>query len=134
MPPDDSRRGDHRTARRGGAPARSGGVIRYWFGPDDLGRVRFAIAPVFELAASVDVLREPGAHALHAPWLRWARERVDMGRIELLRAVLGRGGYRPDFVTPPPDTPRPTLSVRRAVTRDLHPARDGDGAPAPGIV
>lgn len=98
-------------------------MIRYWFGPDDLGRVRFAIAPVFELAASIDVLREPGAHALHTPWVRWARERVDPGRIELLRAVLNPSGYRPDFVTPPPDTPRPTLAESLERVRATPPAQ-----------
>jgi hypothetical protein len=85
-------------------------VIRYAFGPDDLGRVRFAISPVFELAASVEVLADPHAHAVHAPWVRAVAGRVDVRDFALLRAVLGRGGYRPDFLTPPPETPRPTLA------------------------
>ena len=98
-------------------------MIRYVFGPDDLGRVRFAIAPVFELAGSVEVLSDPDAHALHAPWVRAVRERIDPGEIELLRAVLGRGGYRPDFLTPPPDTPRPTLAEGLERVRATRPAQ-----------
>src|SRR6185503_2326478 len=59
-------------------PRRSGArVIRYVFGPEDLGRVRFAISPVFELAASIDVLRNPDAHSLHEPWIRWAAPRAE---------------------------------------------------------
>lgn len=85
-------------------------MIRYVFGPDDLGRVRFAISPVFELAASVEVLADPHAHAVHAPWVREVAGRIDLRDFQLLRAVLGRGGYRPDFLTPPPATPRPTLA------------------------
>jgi DNA-binding transcriptional ArsR family regulator len=85
-------------------------VIRYVFGPDDLGRVRFAIAPQFELAASVEVLRDPDAHALHAPWARAARKRLGDLDIGLLEALVPGHGYRPDFLTPPPDTPRPALA------------------------
>jgi DNA-binding transcriptional ArsR family regulator len=98
-------------------------VIRYVFGPDDLGRVRFAVAPVFELAGSVEVLLDPDAHALHAPWLHALREQVDLRDFPLLRAALGRGGYRPDFLTPPPDTPRPTLAESLARVAATPPAQ-----------
>jgi DNA-binding transcriptional ArsR family regulator len=84
-------------------------VIRYVFGPEDLGRVRFAISPMFELAASVEVLRDPDAHGIHAPWVRAARKRLGGLDIGLLDALVPGRGYRPDFVTPPPETPRPGL-------------------------
>jgi DNA-binding transcriptional ArsR family regulator len=84
-------------------------VIRYVFGPEDLGRVRFAIAPLFELAASVVVMRSPDAHAIHAPWVRAARRRLGDLDIGLLDALVVGSGYRPDFLTPPPDTPRAGL-------------------------
>ena len=48
----------------------TGGVIAYRFGRDDLLRTRFAISPLFELAASVRVLRDPGGHSVHLPWVR----------------------------------------------------------------
>ncbi len=51
-------------------------MISYRFGPEDLGRVRFAISPLFEIAASLDVLRDPARHAMHASWLAQARERL----------------------------------------------------------
>ena len=38
-------------------------MIEYRFGSDDLGRVRFAISPLFELASSRQVLRDPARHS-----------------------------------------------------------------------
>jgi DNA-binding transcriptional ArsR family regulator len=84
-------------------------VIRYVFGPEDLGRVRFAISPMFELAASVEVLADPDAHGIHAPWAREARRRLGALDIDLLDALVSGRGYRPDFITPPPETPRSGL-------------------------
>ena len=84
-------------------------MIRYVFGPEDLGRVRFAISPMFELAASVEVLRNPDAHGVHAPWARAARARLGGLDIGLLDALVCGPGYRPDFITPPPETPRADL-------------------------
>ena len=52
-------------------------VIHYRFGRDDLLRTRFAISPLFELVASVRVLRDPGAHSVHVPWVREARARLE---------------------------------------------------------
>ena len=52
-------------------------MISYRFGAEDLGRVRFATSPLFEIAASLDVLRDPARHAMHAPWVATARERAD---------------------------------------------------------
>jgi DNA-binding transcriptional ArsR family regulator len=96
-------------------------VIRYVFGPEDLGRVRFAIAPLFELAASVEVLRNPDAHGIHAPWARAARRRIAGLDIGLLDALVVGVGYRPDFLTPPPDTPRAGLEDGLARVRETAP-------------
>lgn len=92
-------------------------MIRYVFGPEDLGRVRFAISPLFELAASVHVLRSPEAHGVHAPWAREARGRVAGLELDLLAAVVPERGYHPDFVTPPPESPRATLADELARVR-----------------
>ena len=96
-------------------------MIRYVFGPEDLGRVRFAISPLFELAASVEALRNPDAHGIHAPWARAARRRIAGLDIELLDALVAGVGYRPDFLTPPPDTPRPGLEDGLARVRETAP-------------
>ena len=82
-------------------------MIRFVFGPEDLGRVRFALSPVFELVSSLDALREPAAHSLHEPWARATREAVEGIDFWLLDAALPEFGscYRPDFVAPPPERP-----------------------------
>jgi DNA-binding transcriptional ArsR family regulator len=87
-------------------------LISYRFGPEDLGRVRFAVSPVFELAASFDVLRDPARHAAHAPWARHAQRAVRGLDLTLLEAIhpLGRP-YRPDFAVPPPEAPRARLDA-----------------------
>jgi DNA-binding transcriptional ArsR family regulator len=92
-------------------------VLRYRFGPEDLGRVRFAVSPLFELAASVDVLRNPEAHSLHASWARVAQRRVAGLELDLLDVVVPERGYHPDFVSPPPATPRPVLADELARVR-----------------
>ena len=92
-------------------------MIRYVFGPEDLGRVRFASSPLFELAASVQALRNPDAHGIHAPWARATRRRVHGLEIDLLEAVVPERGYHPDFVTPPPESPRAALEEELARVR-----------------
>ena len=75
-------------------------MIAYRFGPEDLGRVRFAISPLFEIAASLDVLRDPARHAMHAPWVATARERLaghdglEQGQVEPGEALAGGGDPR----------------------------------------
>jgi uncharacterized protein DUF5937/helix-turn-helix protein len=85
-------------------------VITYHFGPDDLGRVRFAISPLFELAASWQVLRDPAQHSIHRPWVQAVAERVADLDLGMLDAVIPEGPYLPDFVTPPPERARPTVA------------------------
>ena len=113
-------------------------MISYRFGAEDLGRVRFATSPLFEIAASLDVLRDPARHAMHAPWLATARERLAGLDLALLEAVVPRAGYRPDFVHPPPERPRAGFASELARVRATPPeqiARDLDwayeGAPPP---
>ncbi len=115
-------------------------MISYRFGPEDLGRVRFAISPLFEIAASLDVLRDPSRHAMHAPWVAMARERLAGLDLSLLEAVVPPDGhYRPDFVHPPPERPRAGFASelarvratpREQVARDLRWAYDDRPPPA----
>jgi hypothetical protein len=48
-------------------------VIELTFSTLDLTRTRFAFSALHETVDSVRPLREPGAHALHVPWVRRAR-------------------------------------------------------------
>jgi hypothetical protein len=82
-------------------------VISFVFGPEDLGRVRFAVSPLFELVSSLDALRDPAAHSLHEPWAQDARRAVKDLDFWLLDAAAPEVGYcyRPDFIAPPPTKP-----------------------------
>jgi CRP-like cAMP-binding protein len=85
-------------------------VITYRFGSHDLLRVRFATSPLIEVFSSFDALRRPDRHAAHRPWADWARPRLDGLDLSTMDAASPwRAGYRPDFISPPPDRPRTTL-------------------------
>jgi len=62
-------------------------------------RIRFAVSCLWEVVAAVRVLRDPGSHAVHLPWVR----RVPVPGDTLLWALVPREpAYLPDFLTPPP--------------------------------
>lgn len=85
-------------------------MIRYRFRAGDLLRTRFAISPLFEATASVQALRDPSSASIHVPWVREARERTRGLELDLLHALVPGGGYHPDFVAPPPETPLPDVA------------------------
>jgi DNA-binding transcriptional ArsR family regulator len=81
---------------------------------DDLSATRFAISPVGETVAALGTLADPGRHALHLPWVRWARRRIadlvpDLGVVHVL--ITGGSKSLPGFIAPPPSTSLPTLDV-----------------------
>ena len=98
-------------------------MIAYRFGRDDLLRTHFAISPLFELVASVRVLRDPGAHSVHLPWVREARARLAGFDYALLDALHPTAPYNPDFVAPPPRTPLPDVEEELARVRATPPDR-----------
>ncbi|WCN83079.1 ArsR/SmtB family transcription factor [Micromonospora sp. LH3U1] len=107
-------------------------------------RIRFAVSCLWEVAASVRVLRDPGDHAVHLPWVRRVRPPlVEAGLVGqdgglLWQLVPTRPGYLADFLTPPPAGLIPDLATELAALRatpadtvrthlDLYP---GDRRPA----
>ena len=98
-------------------------MIAYRFGRDDLLRTRFAVSPLFELAASLRALRDPGGHSVHLPWAREARARLAGLDYSLLDALHPSGPYAPDFVAPPPQTPLPVFEEELARVRATPPER-----------
>ena len=98
-------------------------MIAYRFGRDDLLRTRFAISPLFELVASVRVLRDPGAHSVHLPWVREARARLAGLDYALLDALHPDRPYAPDFMAPPPRTPLPDVREELERVRATPPER-----------
>ena len=75
------------------------------FGSGDLANVRFAISPLVELHRSVRALDDPGAQAIHLPWIAATRASMRDVDLDLLRGLQPRRIYSPDFIHPPPRSP-----------------------------
>ena len=80
-------------------------MVEYVFTLDDLGRVRFAISPPWELATSLRALRDPATAGVHIEWVRSMRGRLAGLDLRPALALLGRADYTPDFMTPSPRGP-----------------------------
>lgn len=91
---------------------------------DAVSRLRFALSCLWEVVASVKVLREPGEHALHLPWVAAARRRLDGDPADglLWRLVPAGRRYLPDFLTPPPTGLAPDLDTELAALCATPPA------------
>ena len=89
-------------------------MLVFTFGPSDLANIRFAISPLMELHRSVRALDDPGAQAIHLPWIAAARESTRGLDLDLLRALQPRGVYSPDFIHPPPRSPLTELEEELA--------------------
>jgi DNA-binding transcriptional ArsR family regulator len=75
-------------------------VIRLRLSIDDVSRVRFGFSPTHETVLSIRTLATGEAFALHAPWLRQVRSRLDGQDMLLLRTLVRPAGYIPDFLLP----------------------------------
>ncbi len=70
-------------------------------------RIRFAVSALWEVAVSVRVLRDPGEHAIHLPWVNRVRQPLtDAGLIGpdgglLWQLIDSAHSYMADFLTPP---------------------------------
>jgi len=84
-------------------------MIEYVFGLADLGRLRFAISPSWELAASLQALLNPSYAAVHVEWMRDVRPALHDVDLRPAVALLGHSSYTPDFLTPPPESPLTTI-------------------------
>ncbi|MGW1344955.1 helix-turn-helix domain-containing protein [Kribbella sp. NPDC002412] len=76
---------------------------------EDVGRIRFALSPVWEAVTSVRALSNNPARSVHGPWLQKVRPIIDGPDLTLLKALIPPVGYIPDFITPAP--PRRTTSL-----------------------
>lgn len=107
------------------------------FSAGDVAMTRFAFSPLWELIASVRVLKAPLENADHRPWLEWARERIagtgrEFGLLSDLVPVPGR--IIPAFVAPPPHLTAPDIDDELAALRAVGPqeVRDSlDSLPGP---
>ncbi len=76
---------------------------------EDVGRIRFALSPVWEAVTSVRALSNNTARSVHGPWLQKVRPTIEGPDLTLLRALIPPTGYIPDFITPAP--PRRSTSL-----------------------
>jgi DNA-binding transcriptional ArsR family regulator len=90
---------------------------------EDLLAVRFAVSPVWETQAAVQAFADERGRSYHEPWLLLVRPIAARLDLAPLLAVLPRRGYVPDFLTPPPQTPRPGLRDQLAKIRGTEPAQ-----------
>ncbi|MEU8264528.1 helix-turn-helix domain-containing protein [Micromonospora sp. NPDC048999] len=90
-------------------------------------RVRFALSCLWEVVASVRVLRDPGQHAIHLPWVNRVQPRLaEAGLVStdsglLWQLVPPAPGYLADFLNPPPVGLAPDLGQELAVLRATPP-------------
>ncbi|MBB4916077.1 ArsR/SmtB family transcription factor [Streptosporangium saharense] len=97
--------------------------VEWIFAPDDVARIRFAFSPIWELIASLRVLRDPARHSFHLPWLRAVRSRLSGADLAELFALVPLHGYIVDFATPTPLTPLPDFAAELDLVRRTPPER-----------
>jgi DNA-binding transcriptional ArsR family regulator len=83
------------------------------FSADDLALTRFAVSPMWEVIGSFRLLRSGTTHPVHYRWLEQVRPRVAAAGLESgwLAELMPPDGYLPDFLTPTPCEPAPSLAT-----------------------
>ena len=67
-------------------------MVEYVFTLDDLGRLRFAISPPWELVTSLRALRDPSTAGVHVEWVRSVRGTLGGLDLRPALALLGARG------------------------------------------
>lgn len=99
-------------------------MIELLLGAHDLSHTRLAFSPLWEAVTSIRVLQAPARHSVHLPWVQQTRPLVRaLPDHELLPALVPARGYLPDFLTPPPRSPLPSLADELAAVQAT-PARE----------
>jgi DNA-binding transcriptional ArsR family regulator len=98
-------------------------MIRIHVSAEDLAQTRFAFSPLWETVESYRAILDPGRHALHLPWISWAREELGGWDLGPLAALVRAEGYMPDFLTPPPTSPFPEFLAEVELLRSTPPER-----------
>jgi DNA-binding transcriptional ArsR family regulator len=92
-------------------------VIRFRLGQDDLGKLRFAVSPLWETVASLRVLADPLLRERHRAWVRAVEPRLRGLELEPLRLLAGSAGFLPDFLLPAPTCPAASIGDELACVR-----------------
>lgn len=110
-------------------------MLELTFTARDLAHTRFALSPLWEVVASVRVLKNPTA--LYRPWADQVRPRLAAAGLDsqLLADLVPSPPRRiPVFIAPPPTAPIPDLGLELATLRATPPDQildDLDGPYAP---
>ncbi|WP_433166284.1 DUF5937 family protein [Kribbella sp. CA-247076] len=97
-------------------------MLTITFTVPDLARTRIAVSPLWEVVASIRLLRNRRPHRFHDRWARSATERIAGVDLRLLFDLVDPGvWYTPDFLTPPPHSPFPDLTADLGVLRRVPP-------------
>ncbi|GAA0935247.1 DUF5937 family protein [Kribbella koreensis] len=89
-------------------------MLTITFTVEDLARTRLAVSPLWEVVASIRLLKTPRSQTFHRRWAEATTERIDRSGAEfglLFDLVDPRVWYLVDFLTPPPQTPAPDLTT-----------------------
>jgi DNA-binding transcriptional ArsR family regulator len=93
-------------------------VLELELTPQDLAHTRFAMSPLWEVVASVRVVKRPGNHAVHGPWQALARQRLAGVDWRLLSALVPvPGAVVPGFLAPPQPAMIADLDLELAALR-----------------
>lgn len=76
---------------------------------DDLKNLRFAFSPLRELSASYWALMKPALYAIHLPWIHEATTALEGIELPHIGALITPDGQFANFLTPTPQTPRPSF-------------------------
>ena len=87
------------------------------FSADDLARTRFACSPLWEAVESLRMRQDRAAAVVHAPFIEASARRLDGFDMNELLSLVPPHGYIPDFLTPPPDEPLPSMHTELARLR-----------------
>jgi DNA-binding transcriptional ArsR family regulator len=87
-------------------------------GDGDVQRCRFASSPLWETLSALRALAAPGPDdAGRRAWRETAGASLDLAELEALVTVTRGRGYVPDFLSPPPSSPRPGFAEQLAEVR-----------------
>lgn len=85
--------------------------------PQDLGTVRFAWSPAWETLHAVRLFKDPRGRPYHKEWIAAVSGSVQALDLTPLLALNPVRGNVPDFMTPPPRVPAPTIAGQLAEIR-----------------
>ena len=89
-------------------------MLTITFTVQDLASTRLALSPLWEVVASIRLLKTPRAQQFHSRWARTTNERISREDVDLsllFELIDPAVWYLADFLTPPPQSPLPDLTT-----------------------